>query len=50
VTPSRYVVYSVGADRRDNGGSVELPLPPSSQRPLPRFPPDVGLAVAIPNS
>ena len=50
VTASKYVVYSVGADRRDDGGSVELPLPPSGQRPLPRFPPDVGLAVIIPNS
>jgi hypothetical protein len=50
VTASRYVVYSVGADRRDDGGTVELPLPPSGQRPLPRFPPDVGLAVNIPSS
>lgn len=50
VAASRYVMYSVGADRRDDGGSVELPLPPSGQRPLPRFPPDVGLAVNIPNS
>ena len=50
VTASRYVVYSVGADRRDDGGAVELPLPPSGQRPLPRFPPDVGLAVNIPSS
>jgi hypothetical protein len=50
VAAPRYVVYSIGADRRDDGGSVELPLPPSGQRPLPQFPRDVGLAVTIPSS
>ena len=41
----RYVVYSIGPNRRDDGGDVDVQAPPTGQRTQP--PTDVGISVAV---
>lgn len=45
VSDPRYVVYSIGPNRRDDGGAVDLQTLPAGQRSQP--PSDVGLSVTL---